>query len=169
MTSTVTDAGPSLDHSCTEVVVINRNKPDVYRALHDVREWPRHLPHVLEIDVRYDDGRYQEFFMTVSSADPRLRVRSVRNCRTDLIEFFQPEPPVFLRHHAGSWRLRSLPDGACEVVATHAWTLAPREAAASFPDTPAATTAQRVRGLLAEHSRLALTTWRRVLETSAAP
>ncbi|MGH3936352.1 MAG: SRPBCC family protein [Pseudonocardiaceae bacterium] len=170
----VADAA-GFDYRCTETVVIARDAEAVRRALHDVAEWPRWLPHVLELDVRYDDGQYQEFFMTVDSEGRTLRVRSIRNCRRDLIEFFQPEPPAFLRHHAGCWRIRPLNLDAAgqdrtEVSATHVWNLEPDRAAELYPATAQRSTAQRVTDVLAGHSRLALDTWQRVLAppTSAA-
>lgn len=160
-------------YRCQETVAIASNAETVRRALHDVAAWPRVLPHVLEIEVRYDDGQYQEFYMTVDSEGRALRVRSIRNCRNNLIEFFQPEPPAFLRHHAGCWRIRPLGQDATgqdvtEVSAVHVWNLEPNVAAEVYPPTAQHSTTERVIAVLAGHSRLALSTWRRVLEPSTS-
>jgi hypothetical protein len=158
------DDSGCFEHRTTQRARFPVASTDVVRRLHDVAEWPAYLPHVLEIDLRYDDGRYQEFIMVVASetgGDP-LRVRSIRNCREREIEFFQPEPPPFLLHHAGVWRFFALDDG-CEVEVTHVWNLRDDVAGAMFPPTPDASTEEQVRTLLAGHSRLTLQSWQRVL------
>jgi hypothetical protein len=116
--------------------------------------------HVTAIDVAYDDGRNQEFHMSVASGDDvTLTVRSVRSCRDGVIDFFQPVPPPYLTNHGGTWRFVDNGDGTTFVQVTHVWNLGP-EAPVWFPDGPAGTTAQQIAGVLAEHSRLALTRWR---------
>lgn len=139
-------------------------KAAIYSALHDVRCWPQHLPHVLVIDVRYDDGRYQEFDMTVASEPENIRVRSIRNCRPDVIEWFQPQPPVFLRHHAGEWRFFDAGDDRCEVVVAHAWNLEPGNAARVFPPDGGRSTEKQVAAMLAGHSRQTLDSWQAALQ-----
>jgi hypothetical protein len=102
----------------------------------------------------YDDGRYQEFWMTVKAENDGapLRVRSVRNCTPGVIEFFQPEPPAFLRHHGGIWRFRPLDDDATEVQITHVWNLDPETAAQIFPADEEGSTEEKVTRTLAGHS-----------------
>lgn len=151
------------EHSCVGAEHISAPVADVVRRLHDVAAWPQFLPHVLDIEVRYDDGQYQEFIMVVASetgGEP-LRVRSVRNCRAREIEFFQPEPPAFLRHHGGRWVFTE-DAGGCRVEVTHVWNLADDVAEAQFPPTDQASTAEQVSHLLASHSRLTLQGWKRV-------
>ncbi len=159
------DSAGCFDFRCVETLTIEAPVDRVYEALFRVTEWPVHLPHVQEIDVAYDDGQYQEFWMTVASETDGspLRVRSIRNCRYRQIEFFQPQPPRFLRHHAGIWRF--LPQGAdaCLVEVSHLWNLEPRVAAEVYPATAASSTEQQVAEMLAGHSRLALASWRSVL------
>ncbi|MCK9874636.1 SRPBCC family protein [Frankia sp. Ag45/Mut15] len=158
------DDAPTLAYRCRTSAVIRRPKAVVYQALHDMAAWPTHLPHVLEIDVRYDDGQYQEFHMAVDSPTGMLRVRSIRNCQPDLIEWFQPEPPHFLAHHGGTWRFQDTPEGFCEITATHAWNLEPTVASTTFPPTPQRSTADAVTEMLLDHANLAISTWRAVLE-----
>lgn len=103
--------------------------------------------------------------MTVASETDGspLRVRSIRNCRDRQIEFFQPQPPRFLRHHAGIWRFLPHGDGACLVEVSHLWNLEPEVAAEVYPATAGRSTEQQVEDMLAGHSRLALASWQSVL------
>lgn len=158
------DAAKVTSFHIEEKRTFNAPKAAIYAALHDVRRWPERLPHVLAIDIRYDDGTYQEFDMTVASQPENIRVRSIRNCRPDVIEWFQPEPPIFLRHHAGEWRFFEAGGGRCEVVVSHAWNLEPDNAARVFPPNGECSTEQQVAAMLAEHSRQTLDSWQAVLQ-----
>jgi hypothetical protein len=159
------DTSPAFEHSCVETAVFAAGAERAYAALFDLTQWERLLPHILKIDVAYDDGQYQEFWMTVQSeADGSpLTVRSVRNCTPGVIEFFQPEPPAFLRHHGGIWRFRALGDDATEVQITHVWNLHPEGAAQQFPSDADASTEEKVARTLAGHSRITLETWQSIL------
>jgi len=129
-----------------------------YQALWEAQHWPRHLPHVRRIEVVYDDGRFQEFLMEVESERGLLRVRSVRQGSPSTgIRFFQPQPPAFLKHHAGGWLLRPLGPGRCALTALHCWNLP----GATAHD---AAESDRVRALLTDHARVAVETWKRALE-----
>jgi aromatase len=159
------DTSGCFAHSSVQFEYIAAPAEAVVARLYAVADWPTFLPHVLDIDVRYDDGQYQEFIMVVASetgGEP-LRVRSIRNCRAREIEFFQPEPPVFLRNHGGRWTFLESGTG-CLVEVTHVWNLKDDVATAQFPATPDASTEQQVASLLAGHSRLTLGAWKRVLE-----
>jgi ribosome-associated toxin RatA of RatAB toxin-antitoxin module len=165
---TIESPGPELridesgcfTHRTVHTALIAAPLPDVVRRLRDIRDWPRHLPHVLDIDVRYDDGRYQEFVMVVASdaSGEPLRIRLIRNCHDREIEFFQPEPPAFLDHHGGRWRFRE-EDGGCRVAITLVWNL--REDVVG-------TTAEQVAPRLARHARLTLEAWQRVFGVGGA-
>jgi polyketide cyclase/dehydrase/lipid transport protein len=163
------DTAGCFDHSWRETRIIDRPVDRVYEALLQVAEWPLLLPHVQQIDVTYDDGQYQEFWMTVASQSggPSVRVRSIRNCRFPQIEYFQPEPPRFLRHHAGIWRLAPHGDSAeppaCRVEVIHLWNLEPGTAAEMYPTDDGRSTAQRVEEVLASHARLTLSSWQSAL------
>ena len=159
----------SFAYQCTEEVLIHCPPERAYEALHRIAEWPRHLPHVRGIEVLYDDGTYQEFMMTVDSNGRPINVRSVRRCEPHRsIGFFQPECPAFLRHHGGSWEFQPVEPDRCKVITQHRWNLNPGVAQEMFPPTADATTEERVASLLQEHARLALTTWKQVLEAPAA-
>ena len=151
------DAAGCFDHSCVETLTIDCPVDRVYEALFRVAEWPVHLPHVQQIDVIYDDGQYQEFWITeaLETDGSPLRVRSVRNCRFRQIEFFQPQPQPFLRHHAGIWRFAPHGDDACALEVTHVWNLEPRIAATVYPPESGRSTSEQVKEMLAGHSRLA--------------
>jgi hypothetical protein len=154
---------------CNESIVVRTSRARAFAALHRVEDWPARLPHVLAIDVLYDDGQYQEFLMDVRSDGGPIRVRSVRNCRLDTfqIEFFQPDPPAFLRHHAGGWQFYATGPDRCMIVAYHMWNLEPDVAAARFPPTDGRSTEQEVESLLRNHSLLALQSWQKILEEAA--
>jgi hypothetical protein len=69
-----------------------------------VDKWKELPPHVEDIEVLYDDGVFQEFWMTVRAVDTGvIKVRSVRKCEEERIRFFQPAPPAFLKEHRGEW------------------------------------------------------------------
>lgn len=158
-------APAGLDHRCEARAVIRRPRVDVYRALHRIEEWTRHLPHVVGLDVLYDDGRYQEFKMRVAGRTGVLEVRSVRDCDgVSSIDFFQPEPPPFLSCHAGGWRFTELEGGqSTEVVTFHEWRLNEPVARETFAGGPLPFEEQ-AREMLLEHAKIALGHWKRVLE-----
>lgn len=148
----------AFEGSLIEDVVIAAPAREVWDGLFDVANWPNKLPHVVAIDVNYDDGRYQEFIMDVDGADgKRISVRSVRRCLPDRITFFQPKPPVFLRHHCGEWFFRDLGDGMTHLTTMHRWNLA---------NGATAEEGTRIAGLLREHARLALDTWKGILQAA---
>lgn len=163
------DTSPAFAHSCVETAVFAVGGDRAYQALFDLTQWERLLPHILQIEIAYDDGQYQEFWMTVKSETDGspLTVRSVRNCRPGVIEFFQPEPPPFLRHHGGIWRFRTLSDGATEAEITHVWNLHSERAAQMFPADRDGSTEEKVRRTLAGHSRITLQTWQSILAEEA--
>ncbi|GHC88109.1 SRPBCC family protein [Streptomyces flavofungini] len=160
------DSAEGFAHRCTESIVIERDVDTVYAALHRMGAWPEYLPHVTAIDVQYNDGQYQEFYMTVDSEGMVLKVRSIRNCQDRKIEFFQPEPPPYLVHHGGVWRFEAEGPQRCRVTVTHVWNLRDAEAAEVYPPGGGKSSAQQVCDVLASHSRLALQTWQSVLTGS---
>ncbi|WP_432946249.1 SRPBCC family protein [Kribbella sp. CA-253562] len=162
------DQAEGFDDRCVQTIEIGVPLTDVYAALFEVAAWPRHLPHVHAIDLIYDDGQYQEFRMSVASeGEQMLHVRSVRNCRPGIIEFFQPEPPPYLRHHGGVWRFTPAAAGATRVEVTHVWNLGDR-VGEFFPDRDGKSGPEQVRDVLAHHSELALGRWKTVLEERVA-
>lgn len=162
------DEAPGFLDRCVQSIEIAAPLEAVYAALFNVADWPQHLPHVHALDVSYDDGQYQEFRMSVASENEQmLHVRSIRNCRPGIIEFFQPEPPPYLLHHGGVWRFTATSPGNTQVVVTHVWNLGDR-LAEFFPEVDGRSGAQQVREVLAHHSNLALARWKAVLEAVPA-
>lgn len=154
------DTAVGFAHRSSQTMTVGAPPAEVYAALFDMGRWADRLVHVTGIDVHYDDGRNQEFHMTVESGDDvTLTVRSVRCCHDGVIDFFQPVPPPYLTHHGGTWRFSGNHDGTTDVEVTHVWNLGP-EAPSWFPAGPSGSTADQVRQVLAEHSRLALSRWR---------
>ena len=155
--------GEGAESSLTEETLIQASVQTVYERLLNVRDWPSLLPHVEQIDMVYDDGRYQEFYMSVKGTDgSAIKVRSVRKCEPGEILFFQPQPPVFLKTHNGGWQFSPTESGGCRVVTYHNWRLS-EQAAVIYPD-DGHPTAQRVEALLREHARFALNSWKSIIE-----
>jgi aromatase len=112
-----------------ESLTISAPPERVYALLQLAADWPRLLPHCRAVDMRYDDGRNQEFVMTVDVRGSEERIRSIRRCNTHggNITYFQPEPPPVLRAHTGEWRVEPVPGGT-RVVSWHAVELEPEKA-----------------------------------------
>ena len=163
------DTSPAFGHSCVEHATFPVGPDQAYQALFDLNQWERLLPHILNIDISYDDGQYQEFLMTVKSETDGspLTVRSVRNCTPGVIEFFQPEPPPFLLNHGGVWRFEDLGDDTTAVTITHVWNLHPERADQIFPADKDGSTEDKVTHTLAGHSRITLETWQNILGSEA--
>jgi len=88
----------------SESTVIDRAVPDVYRAFADLAGWKAVLPDVLDVRVLYDDGRHQEFLMTVERPGGPETVRGLRFCKApQRIAMFQPQPPPGFRRMVGVW------------------------------------------------------------------
>ncbi len=165
---TAMDHAPGFADRCVQTITIDAPLDVVYAALFDVAAWPQHLPHVHAIDLSYDDGQYQEFRMSVASGNEQmLHVRSIRNCRPGVIEFFQPEPPPYLLNHGGVWRFTATSTTSTRVEVTHVWNLGDR-LTEFFPERAGSSGADQVRDVLAHHSNLALTRWKSVLEPVSA-
>lgn len=154
------DTATGFTHRFTQRMTIAAPQTEVYAALFDMGRWAERLIHVTDIDVLYDDGRNQEFLMTVQSGnDATLQVRSVRCCHDEVIDFFQPVPPPYLTHHGGTWRFTENGVGGTDVEVTHVWDLA-QNASDWYPPTADGSTEERIHRVLADHSALALTRWR---------
>lgn len=136
----------------------------VYKCLHDVADWPRRLPHVDAIDIIYDDGRYQEFYMGVKDV---ARVRSIRKCEADEIVFFQPEPPAFFTRHSGGWKFEAKGPAEMMLTASHRWTLSDK-AAVKFPPSEGLTTEQQVENMMRSHALSVMSTWKQLIEAGGA-
>nr|AXM42925.1 first ring cyclase/aromatase [Pyxidicoccus fallax] len=118
-----------------ESLTISAPPERVYALLQQATGWPELLPHCRAVDMRYDDGRNQEFVMTVEVRGSEERIRTIRRCNTHgrNITYFQPEPPPVLREHTGEWRVEPVPGGV-RVVSWHAVELAPEKAREMWGD-----------------------------------
>ncbi|WP_437957069.1 phosphopantetheine-binding protein [Sorangium sp. So ce119] len=162
-------AAPTADRrgSCEAKAVLGARAADAYRALFELAGWTQHLPHVLAVDIKYDDGRYQEFTMTVQSKTGTINVRSIRRCDGgDSIEFFQPQPPAFLLEHSGGWRFTPLSPDTCEVVTYHRWKVNPATSQDIYGGSPEEQD-EKIRVQLLEHAEFALHCWKKALESGA--
>jgi len=150
--------------SCETKIEIERDVDTVFNRLYYVTEWPKVLPHVDRIDLLYGDKQYQEFIMTVQSDPGTLKVRSVRNCEPDKkqIRFFQPEPPKFLKHHAGGWKFIETQNGGCEVITYHNWNLNATIAAETFKKAENGYE-KAIEKLMLEHAQYTLQNWKKIL------
>ena len=148
-----------------ESCLIYKSIDDVYKALHHLEKWTLHLPHVKNVEILYDDGKYQEFKMKViSDNDREVNVRSVRRCnQKDNIKYFQPDPPGFLIHHSGEWCLEEKSNASCQLTASHRWTVNVEKAKSIF-EANDAEVHDHIENLLREHAVFAMKTWKSVLE-----
>ncbi len=85
--------------------------PDqVFSALADVAAWSETIDLSRQaLELRYDDGRHQEFVVRVETPEGLRRVRIVRRCdaRTLTVEDFLPDPPPNLSRDNTTWRVRA--------------------------------------------------------------
>jgi ribosome-associated toxin RatA of RatAB toxin-antitoxin module len=103
-----------------ETVAIERDVRDVYRAFADITYWKQVLPDVLGVELLYDDGRHQEFTMTVSRPSGAETVRGIRFCEGDRrIELVQPQPPPSFRRMVGVWTFEA--EGNATRVKAERW------------------------------------------------
>ncbi|RAW85761.1 SRPBCC family protein [Photorhabdus laumondii] len=93
---------------------------DVYKIFLNIDDWSKILPHCDSVKVIYNDNKHQEFNMEVSTPNGNETFRSIRFCDADnlLIEYFQPEPPLVLKSHSGSWQILSKGSGSY-IVSSH--------------------------------------------------
>lgn len=96
-------------HEFEESILISLPANKVYEHLQNITRWPERLPHCNKVDVIYDDGIDQEFYMEVDVNGKNEKIRSIRHCEVPyLITYFQPNPPPILKKHRGSWRIQSI-------------------------------------------------------------
>lgn len=94
-------------------IEIQATAKQIYGLLYEVQNWPQVLPHCKQINVIYEDGRNQEFEMTVVGVQGKLEVmRSVRHGYNNRsIEYFQPSLPPALQRHEGKWTITETGNG----------------------------------------------------------
>jgi len=94
-------------------IEIKATAEQVFNLLYNVQDWPQILPHCKKIKMIYEDGRNQEFEMTVIGAQENLEVmRSIRHGYANTtIEYFQPSLPPALQRHEGKWIITEAENG----------------------------------------------------------
>lgn len=106
-----------------EQIQIEAPLPRVYDVFAALSHWKAALPDVLGIEVLYDDGRHQEFLMTVERPAGPETIRGIRYLdQPDCIELFQPVPPPGFRRMCGSWHFKQV-GASTEVRATRVFDL----------------------------------------------
>lgn len=160
----MTKQASKFSHSFEEHIDISATPKDLYNALYQMRDWPKYLPHVKKIDVIFDDGQYQEFWMRVDSPKGELNVLSMRNCKNNKIIFYQPRPPDFLLHHAGCWNFIPLDNNKCRLKTFHTWDINQNVAAGLFPSKDYINTEKQIEILLKDHAKFTIESWKKVFE-----
>jgi hypothetical protein len=117
-----------------EQIQIHAPLPSVYDVFAGLSHWRAALPDVLSVGVLYDDGRHQEFLMTVERPNGPETIRGIRYLdRPNRIELFQPTPPPGFRRMCGSWHFSGAGQ-ATRVTATRTFELEVPGAAAAVAD-----------------------------------
>jgi hypothetical protein len=75
----------------------------VYEAVADPYRWKEIIPNVSEVCVIYDDGRNQEFTITVEKPTGPETARTIRYCLENKILVFQPKCPHKVRKVQAEW------------------------------------------------------------------
>ena len=97
-------------------VIIKAPLARVFDAFADLLKWRRILPDVVDVSMLYEDGRHQEFLMTVERGGQHEQIRGIRYVYPgEKIELFQPNPPPGFKSMTGEWRFRAV-DGGTEVL-----------------------------------------------------
>lgn len=151
-------------HSRTDSIVINTTIEEMVEAIWNLYRWEERLDHIKSINVLYDDGYNQEFLMTVQNNNNCVKVRSIRRMNpNNTIEFFQPEPPIYLRHHTGSWAFLEV-DGQVKVTLKHEWNINEEKIPALYPGYSLEETSEFIQQELLEHAEATLSMWKSILE-----
>ncbi|WP_437286183.1 aromatase/cyclase [Sorangium sp. So ce406] len=136
-----------------EELLIAASPEAVYPLLARAQDWPQVLSHCHGVEVRYDDGQYQEFVMTVDVKGQEEHIRSIRQCTPNAsISYFQPEPPPVLRRHSGKWLIERAPGGV-RVVSWHAVELKPEGVKRLWGDISMSDALTRVSRAINDNSR----------------
>ncbi|WP_180235970.1 SRPBCC family protein [Bacillus wiedmannii] len=107
----------------TREILIDAPIKEVYDAYADPENWKYVLSDVLDVNTIYDDGRNQEFNMTVERNFKPETVRSIRYCTPyKKIELFQPVPPPQVETMSGTWEFIDV-ENQTKVVASRQFDL----------------------------------------------
>lgn len=127
---------------------------EIYSLLSDIHQWPDILPHCDDMNIIYEDVRYQEFVMEIKGAGGSEHFRSIRQCDRDTlsISYFQPEPPTMLKSHSGRWLIRASTIGT-ELIAEHSVHIDPERCGILFSDDDIQRNKQRIKTLIMKNSQ----------------
>lgn len=127
---------------------------ELYSLLSDIHQWPDILPHCNDVNVIYEDAKYQEFVMEIMGAGGSEHFRSIRQCDRDTltISYFQPEPPAMLKNHSGRWLVRAKANGT-ELIAEHSVHIDPERCGVLFSDDDIQRNKQRIKALIMKNSQ----------------
>jgi acyl carrier protein len=150
------------DYRRTDTVILPTTASNFSDALWKLEHWEELLPHIKKIEVLYDDGANQEFYMTVDTDGNPVKVRSIRRLRENVIEFFQPVPPKYLKHHGGCWILKQLENGMTKGTLVHNWNISEEGAKEFFPNVPLEQLPKAIEDKLFEHAQASLRLWKNI-------
>ncbi|PTU86835.1 hypothetical protein BUZ62_06680 [Staphylococcus pasteuri] len=154
-------------YSRQDSIQINTSAEKMINSIWNLDEWEEKLEHIKKIEILYDDGYNQEFLMGVKTENnsETVNVRSIRRKNNDnSIEFFQPEPPVYLLHHAGKWSFTPIDNNTVEVLLEHNWNLDSNNVKSLYPNLDFNTIEKNIENDLFEHAQASLNLWKNILE-----
>lgn len=143
---------------------------EIYALLSDVQQWPNILPHCDNINIIYDDTKYQEFVMGVTTAQGNESFRSIRQCDHDTltISYFQPVPPAILNSHHGRWVVRPCATGT-ELIAEHSLHIDPERCRTLFDESDIKQNKQSIKTLIMKNSQATVDACSKWLHKLRAP
>lgn len=150
-----------------DTISIKTSISNMTEAIWDLGGWEEKLPHIKKIEILYDDNYNQEFYMTVQTDENKeaVKVRSIRRLiNLHEIEFFQPQPPKYLLHHAGKWSFQSINNEQTEVILEHKWNVNKDTLVLLYPNLSYEQACEKIDYELFEHAQASLKLWKEVLE-----
>ncbi|WP_180552058.1 hypothetical protein P3U69_12520 (plasmid) [Staphylococcus haemolyticus] len=154
-------------YSRQDSIKINTPIETMIRSIWDLDCWEEKLEHIKNIEILYDDGYNQEFLMGVKTENNSniVNVRSIRRKNDDnSIEFFQPEPPEYLLHHAGLWSFSPINKDSVEVFLEHNWNLDNDTVKKLYPNLNFSSIEEKIENDLFDHAQASLNLWKTILE-----
>lgn len=102
--------------------------------------------------------------MTVQTKDTPVTVRSIRRLKSsNEIEFFQPDPPAYLLHHAGNWEIATSLNSTL-VTLEHKWNVKEEALKELYPNLSQSDACKKIEDELYTHAQSSLNLWKNILE-----
>lgn len=155
---------PNYEFSRKDEIEINTTFSNMIESIWNLNRWEEKLSHIKKLDVLYDDDENQEFLMTVQTDQTPVKVRSIRRKRNGYIEFFQPEPPKYLKHHAGGWEFIDLGNNKLKIILEHKWNLNHEALPKLYPNCGIDEVEGLIENELVEHAMASLNLWKNIVE-----